>query len=250
MYNPPVPRRALLARAATLVALVALGDACKHDAPLALAGDAGAREAPDTPRGHVEVGATAVTPPAPKYTATDGGGYEVRFPYPDVKPDLATQPIVGGVEHVAKVNGRYGTFLVGWDDTLKMVGGRASSRVFDDIVNRTVKTNSGKKLSDHTITLPIPFGAPHPKGRTSWDGREIEATFVAKDKSHASAHWRLYLVGSRVYQLLSLAPEGREVPPEVLRDFFDSFALQVPDSSVHSLAPSPSALPSRISTGQ
>jgi hypothetical protein len=147
----------------------------------------------------------------PKYRSKEGN-FEVRFPYP-AEPQLETRPITGGFEHVAKTKGSHGTFLVGYDDTLKFAEPRPAKRVLDEVMGNTLRANQGKLTKQTPLTL-----AKH-------SGRAFEAKMVAKDKRPIRASFRFYVVRTRVYQLVALVPDDETPPTGMLEDFFDSFAL-------------------------
>jgi hypothetical protein len=150
-----------------------------------------------------------------KYRSSEGN-FEVRFPYA-TEPKLETRPIVSGVEYVAKTQGELGTFLVGYDDTLKLTEPRAPKRVLDDIVKSTMAANHGKPEKETPLTL----AGKHP-------GRAFESSFLTKDKKKVRGTWHLYVVRTRVYQVVALTPEDKPLSDADARAFFDSFALLTP----------------------
>jgi hypothetical protein len=147
-----------------------------------------------------------------KYRSTEGN-FEVRFPYA-TEPKLETRPIVSGVEYVAKTQGELGTFLVGYDDTLKLTEPRAAKRVLDDIVKSTMAANHGKPEKE----TPLMLAGKH-------TGRAFESSFLTKDKKKVRGTWHLYVVRTRVYQVVALTPEDKPLSDSDARAFFDSFAL-------------------------
>jgi hypothetical protein len=159
--------------------------------------------------------ASATIADRPKYRSTDGN-FEVRFPYA-TEPKLETRPIVSGVEYVTKTQGELGTFLVGYDDTLKLTEPRPAKRVLDDIVRSTMAANHGKPEKE----APLVLAGKHP-------GRAFESSFLSKDKKKVRGVWHLYVVKTRVYQVVALTPEDKPLSDADLRAFFDSFALLTP----------------------
>ena len=150
-----------------------------------------------------------------KYRSSEGN-FVVRFPYA-TDPKLETRPIVSGVEYVAKTQRELGTFLVGYDDTLKLTEPRAAKRVLDDIVKSTMAANHGKPEKETPLTL----AGKHP-------GRAFESSFLTKDKKQVRGTWHLYVVRTRVYQVVALTPEDKPLSDSEARAFFDSFALLTP----------------------
>lgn len=182
-------------------------------------GDAASSLAPTGSGGAASAGSTGDD--AASGGAGDGAGYRsddghfvVRFPYP-TEPKTEVRPITGGFEHVAKTTGELGTYLVGYDDTLKFADPRSAKRVLDDVMGNTLRANRGKLVEKATpLTLA---------GR--WPGRSFTATMVAKDKRPIRGVFHLYVVKTRVYQVVALLPGDKTVPEAMPRDFFASFAL-------------------------
>jgi hypothetical protein len=151
----------------------------------------------------------------PRYRSIDGN-FEVSFPGTS-EPKLETRPILSGVEYVTKTQGELGTFLVGYDDTLKLAEPRAAKRVLDDVVKSTMAANHGKAERTTALTL----AGKHP-------GRAFESSFLSKDKKRVRGYWRLYVVKTRVYQVVALTEEDKPLSDRDQRSFFDSFALLTP----------------------
>jgi len=142
------------------------------------------------------------------------GNFAVRFPYPG-EPKIEIRPILGGFEHVAKTTGDFGTFLVGYDDTLKFAEPPAApARALDAVMRSTLQANHGKLVHQSPLVLA---------GKHA--GRAFQATLVAKDKRPVRGDFRLFVVRTRVYQLVALTPTDKMLPFDMRDRFFDSFGL-------------------------
>lgn len=146
--------------------------------------------------------------------APPGGNFSVQIPgVPEDKSQTRTTPGGSVTSHLYIYTTKDAAFAVNYVDRPAPKTAAETEQWFDRLRDAEMARAGGKLLGEAPIKLA-----------NTWPGREIRISMTEGDGKHAMRS-RMYLVNSRLYQVLVILPQDELSSPDAEK-FLDSFHLQ------------------------